>query len=365
MKMSNEFDPKRLERIRGEADRYLEQMLAAHNAGGKFEDFVEPAGVEALKKITALADAVPQANRIVPTVTEVEGGRERAYDLYSLLMKHRIVLLEGQVEDSMASVAVASLLYLEKTAPGENINVHINSPGGSVIAGLAIYDTMRSISSPVTTIGTGMQASMGSILLAAGDTRRMTRSSKLMIHSISSGTEGKLSAQEVSLEETRRLFDEMKAIYTRHIGLTPEFWHLTCAHDTWLTADQALKMGFIDDVIVGDRKPAPYEKSAEAFVRAAQDKREAEVPKTSREIKELLMATSSDDGKGERLRAELIVALAQMPEFWTAEKKALVAEKAAKAAAAAAAPANDDKPTIVTRPAAAPADKGPKFGAGL
>lgn len=318
--------------IPAKAQEYFEAMKAAAKSGSPLEDHIDMAGMAALKKIVGLSgDAAeePKANRIVPHVTETDSsGRTVGYDLFSLLMKQRIVLLEGGVDETMASIACASLLYLASDASGDKkgeITVHINSPGGSVLAGNAIYDVMRTIEAPVTTIGVGIQASMGSILLAAGDTRKMTRSSKLMIHSIGSGTEGKLVDQEISLEVTRRLFDDMKAIYVRHIGLTPDYWDLICAKDTWLTADQAKKMGFIDEVITGDAKPTPYEKHASDFLKAAQDAREAEIPKTRAGIEKLLLGTSSNSGKGERLRAECLVALAQMPEFWTTAKKKIMA----------------------------------------
>jgi ATP-dependent Clp protease protease subunit len=318
-----------LNQISAKAAEYYNAMVAASKAGSPLEDYVDLAGMNALKKITGFAgktDEKPEGANIVPTVTEIdERGVARGYDLFSLLMKQRIVLLEGGVDETMASIACASLLYLNSDASGspkDEIKVHINSPGGSVIAGQAIYDVMRSIEAPVTTIGVGMQASMGSILLAAGDKRMMTRGSKLMIHSIGSQTQGKLAEQEIDLEVSRRLFEEMKAVYVRHIGLTPEFWDLTCARDTWFTADQALKMGFIHEVITGDRKPAPYEKAASDFLAASADKRNAEIPTTVEGIKDLLLGTSADGGKAERLRPECIVALSQMPKYWTAAKKA-------------------------------------------
>jgi hypothetical protein len=172
------FDPARLEYISAKGKEYYEQMMAAKEAGAPLEAFMDEAGANALRNITASAVRGPvgevQANRLVPTVTEIENGRERGYDLFSLLMKQRIVLLEGQVDDAMASIACASLLYLNSPASGDPtapITVHVNSPGGSVLAGLAIYDTMRSIAAPIKTVGYGMQASMGSILLVAGDER--------------------------------------------------------------------------------------------------------------------------------------------------------------------------------------------------
>lgn len=355
-----------VDQLKKQANDYFNAMMDAHASGGNIADHIDLAGMEALTKITGSARGImnygmdasfqSRMSGFVPTVIERdETGRPAAYDLFSRLMKDRIVLLQGGVDQTMAAIACASLLFLAHIDKDGNptpsstdpISVYIDSPGGSVIAGQAIYDVMRSIEAPVVTIGMGMQASMGSILLAAGDERKMTRSSKLMIHSIGSGTEGKLADQEISLEVTRRLFDEMKAVYTRHIGLTPEYWDLICSRDTWLTAEQALKMGFIDQIIVGDRKPAPYEKAAADFLEAAQKKRDAQVPDSIQEIKELLINKSSDEGKGERLRAELLVALAQKPEFWT---EGLKAKKAAQAAQAAAANQNDKAAATVKTP---------------
>jgi ATP-dependent Clp protease protease subunit len=324
-----------LARIESRAQTYFEAMKTAAAEGGKIEDYIDAPAVAALKQITMLADKdasgspLAETSRIVPTVTESDEKGTRAYDLFSLLMKQRIVLLEGGVDEGMASIACASLLYLNSSAsgaPGEEIKVHINSPGGSVIAGQAIYDTMRAIQAPVTTIGYGMQASMGSILLAAGDTRKMTKGSKLMIHSIASQTQGKLAEQEIGLEVTRRLFEEMKAIYTAHIGLTPQFWDLACANDSWFSADQAKKMGFIHEIITGDRKPAPYGKAAADFLKAAADERESKLPKKVEELEKMLHHTGGD--KTGELRAEVLTALSQFPKYWTKEKQAEMAAQA-------------------------------------
>jgi len=348
------------QQIKDDTAKYFNAMMDAHASGGNFEDHIDLAGMEALQQITM---GIP-----IPTVTELEGGRMVGYDLFSRLMKDRIVMLLGQVDGSMSAVACASLLFLahidKDGAPitdgskAPPIQVFIDSPGGSVIAGNAIYDTMRSINAEVITVGMGMQASMGSVLLAAGDVRKMTRSSKLMIHAMSSGTNGDISGQHISLDFTDRLSDEGNAIYVRHIGLTAKFWELACAapEGTWLSADQALKMGFIHEVITGDRKLAPYEKAAADFLRAAQDKRESAVAgKTLDELKEMLFRTGGKGGEAERSRPEVIVALSQMPEFWTEEKKM---EMAAKAAVAA--PANDDN--VAVAPQIAIVKESKKFG---
>ncbi len=289
-----------------------------------------------------IEDATKAAEAAGVMVPSVRGKDGTGYDIFSLLLKERIVMVNGQVEPAMAAVVMAQLRFLAFDDKDKNIDMLINSPGGSVIDGTAIYDVMRSISAPITTVGLGLQASMGSILMAGGDKRMMSKNAKLMIHSIASGTQGKLSEQEISLEVTRRLFEDMKAVYIRHIGLNEKFWDLICAKDTWLTADQAKKMGFIEKIYEGANggKKAPFDASADAFLKAAQDKRDADVVgKPTQELKEMFLGTADNDGIGERRRAEAIVELSQRSEFWTDELKAV---KAAEAKASKA--SNDDKP---------------------
>lgn len=261
----------------------------------------------------------------IPSVTEKDdAGRERGYDLLSLLLQKRIVLLAGEVNAGMALVACASLMYLDQVHPGvdgkNDIQIIVNSPGGSVIDGMAIYDTIRRMSAPVTTIGIGMQASMGSILLASGDTRMMAPSAKLMIHQISSGTRGQATDIQLSTELSHRLHEELKDVYVRHIGLTHAFWDKVLERDTWLTPEQAVKMGFIH-MIAPNAKKAPYEDDALArkFEKAAE--RESRVPKTVEEILAHLNDGSADEGKWSKIRGEMVATLAQFPQFWTEGKK--------------------------------------------
>jgi ATP-dependent Clp protease protease subunit len=360
-----EFDPAKLKYISDEGVKYFNQMMEAHKSGRPLEDIMDVPGLEALRKFTNSAMAAQRFGQdgdtaaagpkaaIVPTVTEMQpDGRMVGYDLFSLLMKQRVVLLEGEVDATMASIACASLLYLKSdVCPNHDdpITVHINSPGGSVLAGLAIYDVMRSIKPHIKTIGYGMQASMGSILLAAGDERQMTRNSALMIHQISGGNEGKASAMEISMGFSEELHEKLKNIYVRHIGLTHEFWDLALEHDTWLTAEQAKKMGFIDKIIMGDTKPTKYEADSirDQFSKSA----EAQVPKTAEGIVAVVNSVSSEQGKWAKLRPQLITALSQYPRFWTEGKKAEEAQKAAAAKAS-----NDDNKV------AAPAVKTPGPG---
>lgn len=332
------MDKKAEARIASKTTAYLKQMIAAEKSGRSFMDVVDAKGAAAIKRIAKSAvssEALPSAVRTIPTVTEIEGGRERGYDLFSLIMKERILMLEGPVDETMASIACASLHYMDKNKPGEKITAYIDSPGGSVLAGLAIYDTMRSISCPITTIGVGMQASMGSIMLASGDERYMTENSKLMIHQISGGQQGQASDMTLSHAFSQDLHEDLKSIYVRHIGLKHEFWDLALERDTWLTAQQALKMGFIHGIAEVKRK-APFEEDAlrGAFERAKAPK----MPDTAEGIVSILNNTSANRGYSGEMRGELVTALSQFPEYWTEGKKRMEAQKAAKAA-----PANDDR----------------------
>jgi len=352
--LGDSVDPARLEYISKKGVEYFEQMMAAHEAQVPLEQFMDNAGVAALQQITASANrgpvgevqgATPQANRFVPTVTEVENGRERGYDLFSLLMKQRIVLLEGQVDDTMASIACASLLYLNSPASGDPeapITVHVNSPGGSVLAGLAIYDTMRSIKAPIKTVGYGMQASMGSILLVAGDDRWMTRSSKYMIHQPLGGN-GQSTQQTdmlISADLISRLREDLTDIYVRHTGLKHEFWDKVLERDTWLTADQALEMGVISEIVTGSRKKTIHEEFSHRS-----DKEEARQAKIEGlDTLEIIALMNSHEGSD--VRPECVVALSKKPEFWTPSRAKLEAEKSQKATAAA----NDDKAKKKTAP---------------
>ncbi len=280
--------------------------------------------------------AIDASGVMVPSVRGKDGT---GYDIFSLLLKDRIIVINSQVEPAMAAVTIAQLRYLNEVDSQKPIDVLINTPGGSVIAGRAIYDTMRSIEAPVRTVGLGMQASMGSILMAGGDVRLMAKGASLMIHSIASGTQGELSAQEIDMEQTRRLFDDMKSIYIRHIGLNERFWDLMCAKNTWLSAEQALKIGFINDIYKGSDKTAPFDSAADAFLKAKQDRREADVAgKSTMDLIFMFLGTADDDGIGERRRAEALVELAQRQEFWTPELAAMKKTQAATSKAT-----NDNK----------------------
>jgi len=200
---------------------------------------------------------------LIPMVVEQESRGERSYDIYSRLMKDRIVMLNGPVEDNMANLIVAQLLYLESQNADKDINLYINSPGGHVTAGLAIYDTMQFIKPDVRTIVLGQACSMGSFLAQAGAAgkRVVLPESRTMIHRVSSGTpgtSGSVHVQELEFEDAKRHFEESKKInkrltelYVRHntAGKTYEELFETMKFDTFLTAQEAVDNGLADKVM--------------------------------------------------------------------------------------------------------------------
>ena len=200
---------------------------------------------------------------LIPMVVEQEARGERSYDIYSRLLKDRIVMLNGPVEDNGANVIVAQLLFLESENPDKDINLYINSPGGAVTAGLAIYDTMQYIKSDVRTIVMGQACSMGSFLAMAGTEgkRIVLPESRTMIHRVSSGTRGtsgSVYVQELEFEDAKRSMEESKKVnnrltelYVKHntAGKTYEVMSETMKFDTFLTAQEAVTWGLADKVV--------------------------------------------------------------------------------------------------------------------
>ena len=200
---------------------------------------------------------------LVPMVVEQEARGERSYDIYSRLMKDRIVMLNGPVEDNMANLIVAQMLFLESENSDKAINLYINSPGGSVTAGLAIYDTMQYIKCPVRTIVLGQAASMGSFLAQAGTAgmRIVLPESRTMIHRVSSGTRGtggSVYVQEMEmednlrhLEEAKRLNKRLVELYAKHNSKEKSYDELaeTMKFDTFLSAEEAVEYGLADKVV--------------------------------------------------------------------------------------------------------------------
>mgnify|MGYP000002251870 FL=1 len=192
-------------------------------------------------------------NAIVPQVIEVEDGKTSTFDPFSGLLKDRVIVVESEVNTAMASSVVAQLLLLEKQDPHAEITMYINSPGGSVMDGLAIADTMEFISCDVRTVGLGMQASMGSFLLASGTPgkRHMLRRSQIMIHRLSSGVKGDYHSMESNWKHVESLHQMLIEEYARMSQgkRTAEQFEELMRYDNWLTAEQAIEYGIIDSVI--------------------------------------------------------------------------------------------------------------------
>lgn len=189
---------------------------------------------------------------LIPYVVEQTGRGERSYDIYSRLLKDRIVFLGGPINDDVANVVTAQLLFLESEDPEREINMYINSPGGSVTAGLAIYDTMQFVKPAVSTLCVGQAASMGSVLLAAGTKGRRYAlpHSRLMIHQLSGGFQGQATDIEIQAREALRLKTVLNEILSRHTGRNVKQVEKDTERDTFMGATQAVEYGLIDEVIV-------------------------------------------------------------------------------------------------------------------
>lgn len=187
---------------------------------------------------------------LIPTVLEKSQFGERAYDIYSRLLKDRIVFLGGPVDDNVANLIIAQLLFLEAEDPKKDILLYINSPGGSVTAGLAIYDTMQHIKPDVATICVGIAASMGSLLLAAGakGKRHALPNSEVMIHQVMGGAEGQASDIEISAKHILRTKENLNNILAKHTGQDLKQIEKDSDRDKWMTADEAKKYGLVDTI---------------------------------------------------------------------------------------------------------------------
>ena len=193
---------------------------------------------------------------LIPTVVESSARGERAWDIFSRLMRERIIFLSGQVEDNMASVITAQLLFLESENPKKDIWMYINSPGGVVTAGMAIHDTMQYIRPRVGTVCIGQAASMGSFLLAAGEPgmRIALANSRIMVHQPSGGARGMASDIEIQAREILRIRTRLNALYEKYTGRTMDEIEKAMDRDTFLEADEAKSFGIVDQVF--DKRPA-------------------------------------------------------------------------------------------------------------
>lgn len=200
---------------------------------------------------SATFDGPQAAGGLVPMVVESSGRGERAYDIYSRLLKERVIFLVGQVEDYMANLIVAQLLFLESENPDKDISLYINSPGGSVTAGMAIYDTMQFIKPKVNTVCIGQAASMGALLLTAGATgnRYALPHARIMIHQPLGGYQGQATDIDIHAKEILRIKDELNQILSKHSGQDIETVAKDTERDNFMSAEEAKEYGLIDDVI--------------------------------------------------------------------------------------------------------------------
>ncbi len=201
----------------------------------------------------------PITDALVPVVIEQSNRGERSFDIFSRLLRERIVFVTGPVEDGMASIITAQLLFLESENPKKDIYLYINSPGGVVTAGMAIHDTMQYIRPRVGTVCVGQAASMGSFLLAAGEPgmRMATTNARIMVHQPSGGAQGMASDIEIQAKEILRIRSSMNNLYAKYTGKSVEEIEKAMDRDTFLEADEAKAFGIVDEVY--DKRPVPAE----------------------------------------------------------------------------------------------------------
>jgi ATP-dependent Clp protease protease subunit len=200
--------------------------------------------------IFAAPAANPTTANLVPMVVEQSSRGERAFDIFSRLLRERVIFLNGPVEDGMAALICAQLLYLESENPKKQIDMYINSPGGVVTSGLAIYDTMQYIKSPVSTVCMGMAASMGSFLLMAGEPglRITLPNARMMVHQPSGGFQGKASDIERHAEDIIKTKRRLNELYAKHCGRTYEEVERTLDRDSFMSAEEAKEWGIVDHI---------------------------------------------------------------------------------------------------------------------
>ncbi len=198
-----------------------------------------------------MKDPIDLAMNLVPMVVEQSNRGERAYDIFSRLLKERVIFITGPIEDGMAMLVTAQLLYLEADNPKKEINLYINSPGGVVTAGMAIYDTMQFIRPAISTLCMGQAASMGSLLLAAGEKgmRFALPNARIMVHQPSGGFQGQASDIERHAQDIIKMKRRLNEVYVKHTGQDYETVEKTLDRDHFLTAEEASEWGLVDKVI--------------------------------------------------------------------------------------------------------------------
>jgi ATP-dependent Clp protease, protease subunit len=209
-------------------------------------------------EICNMRDPVETMMNLVPMVVEQTNRGERAYDIFSRLLKERIIFITGPIEDGMATLVCAQLLFLEAENPKKEINLYINSPGGVVTSGLAMYDTMQFIKPPVSTLCIGQAASAGSLLLTAGakGMRFALPNASIMVHQPSGGYQGQATDIMIHAQFTERLKRRLNEIYVKHTGQNYDAVHTALERDNFLTTEQALEFGLIDRILTERDTPA-------------------------------------------------------------------------------------------------------------
>jgi ATP-dependent Clp protease protease subunit len=194
----------------------------------------------------------PLTNQLVPIVVEQTGRGERAYDIFSRLLKERIVFIGMPIDDAVASLVIAQLLFLESEDPEKDVHLYINSPGGSISSGLAIYDTMQYIRADISTICIGMAASMAAVLLAGGTSGKRTAlpNSRIMIHQPWGGIQGSATDIRIQAEEILRMKKRINEILAKHTGKTPELVEKDSDRDYYMSSEEAKDYGLIDNILV-------------------------------------------------------------------------------------------------------------------
>lgn len=200
-------------------------------------------------------------NNLVPMVVEQTARGERSYDIFSRLLKERIIFVTGQVQDGMAGLITAQLLFLEAENPNKPISMYINSPGGVVTSGLAIYDTMQYVKPDIATVCVGQAASMGSFLLAAGSAghRYALPNARVMVHQPSGGAQGQATDIQIQAEEILKVRSRLNDIYARHTGKTLKVIEASMERDNFMTAEEAKDFGLVDHVV--DKRPSDLDPS--------------------------------------------------------------------------------------------------------
>jgi len=195
----------------------------------------------------------PRNQTLIPMVVEKSGYGERAYDIYSRLLKERIIFLGDPIDDHVANTVIAQLLFLESEDASKDIKIYVNSPGGSVTAGMAIYDTMQYVKPDVVTICVGVAASMGATLLAAGakGKRFALPNAEMLIHQVMGGAEGQAADIKIQAEHILRIRDRLDQILAKHTGQPLAKIKHDTDRDFWMTADEAKKYGLVDKIITG------------------------------------------------------------------------------------------------------------------